>query len=407
MENSEKYELFESKMIVFFHRILLSFVLIVTLLLIFLPINNSVKSNYGEIVSRTPQFDYISPFESLLDSIYVREGDSVEAGDTLMTIINTELEKNIINENREYNNLLYSRDISDSKIVNIKKRIAHLEKEMIILKKAKGIDVLKKNQEVNNFREILSLQEEKIKIANSKLAIDSSLYKNDVISTLDITNSYDSYLLSLNNYNESKNKLRYSELNKTDSDNEFERKLNEHNRQLIALEENLIQVDDELASIKTRIKNTETNIEFLLTEKRKLYILSSISGSVGYVFNNRKASSMIDKNALLISVSPFDNIFYAKLSIPQSEIWQIKTGQQVNLKVDAYYFYEHGVINGFVTSIPERTDNKSDFFIHVGFRNNNMRLRSGYSIKGEIIIKKMSLGKFLFKHLFKKVSSSL
>ena len=115
------------------------------------------------------------------------------------------------------------------------------------------------------------------------------------------------------------------------------------------------------------------------------------------------------KNDLLISILPAKNNFYAKVIIPQKDIWQIKVGQAVNLKIDAYYYYKHGITKGKISYISERINDNSEFYVLVNF-NKNITLpqfRSGYSIKSEIIIERMRLWQFIFKKIFRKVGNSL
>lgn len=83
MENLINYNFKEIRFIRIFNKILISFLGLSLILLIILPINDSVKSSKGEIISEVPQTDYISPYESILDTLLVKESDLVKRGDTL------------------------------------------------------------------------------------------------------------------------------------------------------------------------------------------------------------------------------------------------------------------------------------------------------------------------------------
>jgi hypothetical protein len=289
----------------------------------------------------------------------------------------------------------------------MKKRVEYLKNGLVILSEQYKIELLKNSEEQKYLDEDVSLVTKKLQVADSKLRVDSSLFRNEVISKLDITNSYDAYLSYVKNYNDARGKQKQNTIiNKTLSV-DFNKNMYESRRQLVSLDEELIREQDQLAMTVNKILNTEKELEFYDKEKKKQYILSGVEGIVGHVFNYKRSSSFIQKNEILVSVSPSLNKFFAKLEIPQHEIWQIKPGQSVKIKIDAYYYYEHGILEGVVTHVPERAEKDTSFYIQIELSENidSFKLRSGYSIKGEIIVEQMKLWKFIFKKLFRKVGN--
>lgn len=408
MEDLVNYNPNETRLIGLFNRILITFGLICLVLLLILPINDSVLSNEGEIISTSPQEVYLSPFETILDSVYVKEGCNVHIGDTLLTISSNELERTIHSTSTDYENLLHNREVLQSNVQNIKKRMEYLKNGLTILLKQHEIELLKNDEEQKSLDEDVSLINKKLQVAYSKLRIDSSLFRNAVISRLDITNSYDAYLSYVKNYNDARAKQKQNSINKKTLSVDFSKNMYEAKRQLVSLDEELIREQDQLTMTVNKIRNAENELEFYDKEKKKQYIVSSVEGIVGQVFNYKRSSSFIQKNEILVSVSPRLNKFFAKLKIPQNEIWQIKPGQSVKLKIDAYYYYEHGILEGVVTHIPERAEKDTGFFIQIELSENidSFKLRSGYSIKGEVIVEQMKLWKFIFKKLFRKVGNT-
>jgi len=407
MEDLVNYNPNETRLIGLFNRILIVFALICLVLLLILPINDSVLSNEGEIISTSPQEDYLSPFETILDSVYVREGSNVHIGDTLLTISSNELERTFQSTSTNYENLLHNREVLQDNVKNMKKRVEYLKNGLVILSEQYKIELLKNSEEQKYLDEDVSLVTKKLQVADSKLRVDSSLFRNEVISKLDITNSYDAYLSYVKNYNDARGKQKQNTIiNKTLSV-DFNKNMYESRRQLVSLDEELIREQDQLAMTVNKILNTEKELEFYDKEKKKQYILSGVEGIVGHVFNYKRSSSFIQKNEILVSVSPSLNKFFAKLEIPQHEIWQIKPGQSVKIKIDAYYYYEHGILEGVVTHVPERAEKDTSFYIQIELSENidSFKLRSGYSIKGEIIVEQMKLWKFIFKKLFRKVGN--
>ena len=84
----EDYSGKTQKFIVWFFRILLGFLLLSIILLFTVRINDTVAFTQGEIISQNPQLDLKAPFEAQIEKIYVREGQKIKAGDTLMIIYN-------------------------------------------------------------------------------------------------------------------------------------------------------------------------------------------------------------------------------------------------------------------------------------------------------------------------------
>src|SRR5882757_7035620 len=86
----ERSEIFFIKV---FFRILASFFVLITVSVFVFKINDSVSFQTGEILAENPQLDYKAPFEAIPDSVYVREGQSVKAGDTLMVLRSEQVQK--------------------------------------------------------------------------------------------------------------------------------------------------------------------------------------------------------------------------------------------------------------------------------------------------------------------------
>ncbi len=409
MENLINYNFKEIRFISIFNKILISFLGISLILLIILPINDSVKSSKGEIISKVPQKDYISPYEAILDTLLVKEANFVKKGDTLLILKNNLLGKDYYSKNTEYDNFIQNKKASENSINNISQRIKYLKQEINILSDKYDIDKIKNNKDLSSLQNEVYYLQEKLNVSTSKLKIDSSLYKNEVISRLDMTNSYDSYLTYLNNFNSTKNKFEQIQINKKTIKNTFLKNKNDLNKQLINLKEELTKEQERLLITVNRLKDSKKTIEYYNSEIDKQIFIAEIDGIVTNVFNFKKSSNILNKNDLLISISPAKNKFYAKVIIPQKDIWQIKVGQAVNLKIDAYYYYKHGITKGEISYISERINDNSEFYVLVDF-NENVNLhqfRSGYSLKSEIIIERMKLWQFIFKKIFRKIGNSI
>src|SRR5882672_11716961 len=93
MENSSMHNVSEIHLIKVFFRILIGFFLLILLSAFLFDINDSVTFTTGEIIGEIPQVDIKAPFESIPIKIFVKEGQPVKAGDTLMVLGNEEIRK--------------------------------------------------------------------------------------------------------------------------------------------------------------------------------------------------------------------------------------------------------------------------------------------------------------------------
>lgn len=409
MENLINFNFKEIRFIRMFNKILISFLGVSLILLVILPINDSIKSSKGEIISEVPQKDYISPYEAILDTLLVKESDFVKRGDTLLILSNNLLDKDFFNKNTEYDILIQNKKTTENSINNISKRIEYLKQEINILVDKYEIDKTKNNKELSSLQNEVYYLQEKLNVSTSKLKIDSTLYKKEVISKLDITNSYDSYLTYLNNFNSTKNKFEQIQINNKTIKNTFLKNKNDLNIQLVNLEEELTKEQEKLSIAINQLEDSKKTIEYYKSEIGKQYFIAEIDGIVTNVFNFKKSSNILKKNDLLVSISPAKNTYYAKVVIPQEDIWQVKVGQDVNLKIDAYYYYKHGITKGKVNYISERINDNSEFYLLVVFDKDIAlpQFRSGYSIKSEIIIERMRLWQFIFKKMFRKIGNTI
>src|SRR5437762_3537327 len=77
----------------FFFRLLVAFFILIATCAITFDINDSVPFTVGEIIAENPQIDYKAPFEGIPRKVLVDEGKSVKAGDTLIILINEQINK--------------------------------------------------------------------------------------------------------------------------------------------------------------------------------------------------------------------------------------------------------------------------------------------------------------------------
>jgi len=391
----------------FFFRLLVAFLTLICICALTFNINDSVSFTAGEIIAENPQIDYKAPFEGVPYKIYVEEGRTVKTGDTLLILINEQLNKDYESAKSAYPSLRKTDTTVEDLIRSAYQKIDNLKRErqlnaqVYANQKSRTLDELKSA----TLRADVSA-EKLFLVAQSKLKIDSTLFTQNVISKLDITNSYDNYL----NY---KNALVASEQSRnqvqslsSSLDNEYRRAQNAIDLRLIDLKERLKLLEKEKTAAIKELNLADDNLTYLDGEVRKQYIIADLDGEIMNVYNVKYAQNFVNKGDLLLSLVPTKDKYYAKVKIPQRDIRYVKVGLAAHLKVDAYNFFEMGILKGSVSYIPDRKPN-DDFFVMIDIApTDKFRLKSGYSLKGEIIIERLKIYQFILKKLFKRLDET-
>ncbi len=131
-----------------------------------------------------------------------------------------------------------------------------------------------------------------------------------------------------------------------------------------------------------------------------------MEGEVMNVYNLKFTQNFVSKGDLLLTLVPRRDKYYAKVVVPQRDIRYVKVGQATHLKVDAFNFFEKGILEGEVSYVPERKP-KEDFFVIIDLLPNpRFQLKAGYSLKGEIIVERLKIYQFISKKLFRKLENS-
>jgi len=124
-------------------------------------------------------------------------------------------------------------------------------------------------------------------------------------------------------------------------------------------------------------------VDNLVDNINELTVISDISGSVSLLFNQQAQANVLNKGELIARVTP-DGLgkFYCKLNIPEEGLTDVKPGQEVNIKLDAYNHYQYGVLKGKVVNIDkEEFEGMQQFYVLVSvddYDKEAFRLKDGY-----------------------------
>ncbi|HTH56702.1 MAG TPA: hypothetical protein VL728_11705, partial [Cyclobacteriaceae bacterium] len=240
----------------------------------------------------------------------------------------------------------------------------------------------------------------------TKLRIDSTLYRQNVISKLDITNSYDNYSNYKNSFLQSELTRNQIQSASNSLDNDYLKTQNALDLKVIELQERLKELERQKTETDKQLTTATDNLNYLKTQVLKQYIIAETDGEVQNLHNLKFKANFINKDELLLSVTPKKGKFFAKVTIPQRDMRHVKVGQEVHLKVEAFNFYDQGILMGNVSYVPEGKP-KEDFFVIIDLpRTKNFQLKAGYALRGEIIVERLTILKFIAKKLFRKIGDA-
>jgi len=411
LKDIKDIDLYDSKEINFikiFFRILLVFTVLVALCMFIIPVSDSITYKKGEIVSNNPEIDYKAPFEIIPQETFVRKGDAVKKGDTLLYITNAGLGKDFSTTQGEYSSLSQQTKTIDIDKLNINDKIAFLEKEKRLAASQYNNSKSKTYNELNGINRKLKLLKEQEQLKFRKLSTDSLMYSKEVISLVDLNRSRDEYLSIRNEVLGSQNLASQLQIQVKTLANEYQQKANTLDIQISDLTATQGRLNQQQEDVNTKLETQEKSIDFIQSELDRQYVISDIDGVVSSIFNETQNFNFINKGESLVSVAPNEETFYARAKVDEQDLKYLKVGQTAHLKLDAYYYYQYGAIKGLVSYIPDRKDKNNEFFVLIELpEDQKLNLRSGYSVKGEIILNKMKLGNFIIKKLFEKYDNQI
>lgn len=390
------------------HRILIAFVLIVLLLVFVLNVNDTVSFKQGEIFSDTPQLKINAPNEVRVLKLLVKEGQEVRKGDTIFVLENKKTKSDFEVLNADVAAMENKITIINKLIANTMERKKSLSELLRIQSKIYKTDRKKTAHEIAMLNNKLNLSTQQNTILTDKFRTDSLLYAKGAISRYEMTETKN------RNLDDKKGQLDIRS-NYSVKNYDFENLTNNYSRTKNDLKRSIIDVDNQIqdyrrdiVELQNLIKNGKSNLTYISDELGKMVITSPVDGTVSNLYNARQNLEIVNKGDLLTIIAPSREKFYAKVTLDEQDLAYVKQGQEINLKLDAYNYYRYGAIKGNITYVSPSDVNQT-FYCLANIRkyNENINLKAGYKLKGEVIIEKMRLFRYIMKKLFNKIDNSV
>ena len=351
--------------------------LVLILIVILLGISWFVK--YPDIITAEamittqipPQKVYAKTTGTLI-AILVSDNDLVKKNQPLAIIENTANYKDVyilksVIDTIKINNQSFNFPINDLPILflgDIESQYALFENSYIQYKlnakfqpfsneaHANQYSISELNRRLNSLLSQRDLNKTELEFKQKDLERSKTLYEKGIISTQDYENKQLEIAQAQRNYKNFESSI--SQIRESISNAHRTSKGSEINRikEEMVLLKNVIQSFNQL---KKSIKDWENR-----------YVLkSNINGKVSFL-NYWNVNQTVNQGDLVFTIIPNENsAFIAKLKSPAQNSGKIKTGQQVNIKLENYPDTEFGTLQGAIKSISLVPNNEGQYLIDV------------------------------------------
>jgi multidrug efflux pump subunit AcrA (membrane-fusion protein) len=375
--------------------------------MIFLQINDSVRASSGEIFSRNPPVEYRSSHEAEVKRVICNEGDTVKRGDTLLLLHNDALLSDYTKIKENYFLEQLNLNLDKEELETMGKKTEEIEKQKQLLRSNSSYNRQNIDIELKDLDQKIEAATEKLEMSETRLEKDKALFKEGIISQEDFENKRKVYLEALNQLSETRAAYQLKFAAQTGNKNAYSERLRQLNLNWINMEQEMIQLKKQIFQKETLIETLGVQMEFLAKEMKRLTVLAEQDGIVATVFNEQLTTRFISKGTLLAIVRPLEEAaFFARLQVSQSAIAKVKNGQAIHLKLKAYNFYQYGILKGTVAGIhPKDSTNQFYLLVEIPRVPAYFNLQSGYQVKGDVILKRMPLYRYVLNGLFGKLQS--
>lgn len=408
MDNSTYYNTKSINFIKILNRILVVFLIIVVILIFALRMNDTVNFKEGQIFSDTPQLKINAPNEVKVIKVLTKEGQEVRKGDTLFILENkkTSSEYNVLNT--DVASMENKIAIINRLILNTIERKKSLKQLLYIQSNIYKTDRKKTALEISSLNNKINLSSQQTSILTDKFKTDSLLYAKGAISRYEMTDTKNRNLDDKKGQVDIKSTYSNKNYDFENLHNNYKRSKNDLKRSIIDVDNEIQNYQRDIVELQAHIKDGKYNLTYIADELQKLVIVSPINGTISNLFNARQNIEILTKGDLLTIIAPKKESFYAKVILDEKDLTYIKKGQEINLKLDAYNYYRYGAIKGQITYVsPSDVDKTFYCLATIKKYNQNINLKAGYKLKGEVIIERMQLYQYIIKKLFNNIDNSV
>ncbi|MBF4253017.1 HlyD family efflux transporter periplasmic adaptor subunit, partial [Vibrio anguillarum] len=264
----------------------------------------------------------------VIDRLYVEEGETVQQGDDLLKIKNSQ-------------NLATGVELSVALSQELSLQIKYLQQELNanneMFRKDNWHIIEQKKQLANRLtliNEAISTNNIKLSIKEKKKEKNKKLLENGYISTTQYDESEEEYLEILEEENGLKRELAQTRFEISLLESKY---LELPERKII----NEANLKRKISELKSQITDLKNQFEFIekAPESGVITAIQPIEGS------------KVDVNTPLLSILPIDSPLEIELLLPTRSAGFIEIGNKVNVRFDAFPYQKFGFITGVISNI--------------------------------------------------------
>ncbi|GAB3890461.1 hypothetical protein GCM10028803_01280 [Larkinella knui] len=357
-----------------------------------------VKSEVAEDMYRFPATIYV-------EKSFVKPGQAVAAGTPLLEVSAPDVAALVSDWSAAHTAVdqyqKYRTTSADKERQIIELTIAQIREDIRL--KENQIEV-QRNKWASE-REKLQFEQED---ARRIFKINQELYRTGDISKNDL-NGYEATLLRAQSAYQSGTQ------NFGQEERSLRQQIETRRLEMLSLEKQLTKKETDFrgegAQLRSSLDAMQKRIEgrfgkFEITANHHLILKAERAGTVSFVFEGEKEAP---SGAIILKMIYKAAPLYAYTQVNSSRIGQVKVGQPVVLKLDAYPVYEWGTVRGTVRQVSITPDEKGLFNVQVqltDYQRLNNLVRIGMRGNCNIIFDERTLYEYTFRN-FKKVASEL
>lgn len=335
-----------------------------------------------------------SPQPGTVSKVHVREGDSVQEGQILITVLS---ERSI--QGGSDIDALKLREIELTKSQQLDR--IEGEKKLFASEKSRlkaQMESLRK--ELGQIEVALTNQEDRVQILESRVAAFKKLLVNKNISETDYQKLYEELIVQKQNYQDLLRTKGNRESTLAQTESELE--------QLpIKTRSHITEIENSISELKQRYADVEGH--------RILEIRAPIAGTISSLQSKEGQwlASNVALSTPLLAILPKNALMQAELYVPSRSIGFVEPGQTVRVRYDAFPYRRFGVYEGKVEIVSKHVllpselsvpiDSKEPVYrVTVNLQSQNVNaygrefpLQAGMSLEADMILEKQTLIKWL------------
>lgn len=378
-------------------------VLVALAMLFLLKIHETVNADQGEIIAENAPVEYVTPYEAEVKKVWVQEGDKVEIGDKLITLYSAAAEALVKQTEQDLK-------LAKEQVYSLRKLNKNLKSQEGTRRRA--ADNLEQNhsyQKENTSLELQALQTQvsqfknKLKSARKRLQVDQDLLAQGLMSEAQYLDNQQVYAQEQQRFSDLNKRYLQAKANQGNLNNDRSTRLNAQELNVLSTQYERINAEKTLTEAKANLEQLKQQLIYQKEALEKSIVVADKAGYVSRLFNSKRDIKLVPKGKPLLTITPqAEEKFYAKFRIPQAAVKDVKAGQVAQIRLDAYNYYQYGVLEGEVIHIDRDTANSFYALAVIPEQETEIELKNGFAAKGKIITNKVRLSTFVYKKMFEK-----